>query len=84
MQTERSILPLEDLLRASILEQEGTWDGHLSLIEFTYNNIFHSGIRMASFEALYGQRCMTPLCWYESGENVILGPKIVQQTTEKV
>ncbi|MCI28421.1 hypothetical protein A2U01_0049622 [Trifolium medium] len=39
---------------------------------------------MAPFEALYGRRCRTPLCWYESGENVILGPKIVQETTEKI
>ncbi|XP_050888254.1 uncharacterized protein LOC127093371 [Lathyrus oleraceus] len=39
---------------------------------------------MAPFEALYGRRCRTPLCWYESGESVVLGPEIVQQTTEKV
>ena len=39
---------------------------------------------MAPFEALYGQRCKTPLCWFESGENVVLRPEIVQQTIEKV
>ncbi|MCI42659.1 hypothetical protein A2U01_0063896, partial [Trifolium medium] len=39
---------------------------------------------MAPFEALYERRCRTPLCWYESGENVVLGPKIVQETTEKI
>ncbi|MCI44105.1 hypothetical protein A2U01_0065344 [Trifolium medium] len=39
---------------------------------------------MAPFEALYGKRCRTPLCWYESGESVVLGPKIVQETTEKI
>jgi len=39
---------------------------------------------MAPFEALYGRRCSTPLCWYESGESVVLGPEIGQQTTEKV
>ncbi|MCI27670.1 hypothetical protein A2U01_0048870, partial [Trifolium medium] len=39
---------------------------------------------MAPFEALYGRRCRTPLCWYESSENVVLGPEIVQETTEKI
>ena len=83
-QTEQTIQSLEDLLRACILEQGGSWDSFLPLIEFTYNNSFHSSIGMAPFEALYGRRCRTPLCWYESGESVLLGPEIVQQTTEKV
>jgi hypothetical protein len=39
---------------------------------------------MAPFEALYGRRCRTPLCWCEAGEKVVLGPEIVQQTTEKI
>jgi len=54
------------------------------LIEFTYNNSYHSSIGIAPFEALYGRRCRTPLCWFELGESVVLGPDIVQQTTEKV
>ncbi|GAU47917.1 hypothetical protein TSUD_404700 [Trifolium subterraneum] len=83
-QSERTIQSLEDLLRACVLEQGESWDSCLPLIEFTYNNSFHSTIRMAPFEALYGRRCRTPLCWYESGENVVLGPDIVQETTEKI
>lgn len=67
-----------------MLEQEGAWDGYLSLIEFTYNIHFHSSIGMTPFEALFCRTCMTPLCWHESGESVVLGPKIVQQTTKKV
>ena len=72
--------PFVPTLRACVLEQGGTWDSHLPLIEFTYNN----NIGMAPFEALYGRRCRTSLCWFESGENVVLGLEIVQQTTEKV
>jgi hypothetical protein len=83
-QTERTIQSLEDLLRACVLEKGGSWDCYLPLIEFTYNNSFHSSIGMAPFEALYGRRCRTPLCWYESGESVVVGPEIVQQTTEKI
>ena len=83
-QTERTIQSLEDLLRACVLEKGGAWDSYLPLIEFTYNNSYHSSIGMAPFEALYGRRCRTPLCWYESGESSVIGPEIVQQTTEKI
>jgi len=65
-QLERTIQSLEGLLRVCVLEQGGAWDGHLPLIEFTYNNSYHSSIGMAPFEALYGRRCRTPLCWFES------------------
>lgn len=71
-------------MRACVLEHGGTLDSYLPLIEFTYNNNYHFSIRMTPFEALYGRRCMTPQCWYDSGESTILGPEIMQQTTEKV
>jgi len=63
--TERTIQSLEDLLRACVLEQAVSWVECLPLIEFTYNNSFYSSIRMALFEALYGRRCRTSVCWYE-------------------
>jgi len=66
------------------LEQGVSWVECLRLIEFTYNNSFHSSIGMAPFEALYGRRCRTPLCWSESGESALLEPDVVQETTEKV
>ena len=60
-----------------MLEQGGAWDSHLSLIEFTYNNSYRSSIGMTPFEALYGRRCRTPLCWFESGESVVLGMDVI-------
>ena len=83
-QTERTIQSLEDLLKACVLEQKGICESFLPLIEFTYNNSFHSTIGMAPYEALYGRRCRTPLCWLEPRENFTLGPIVAQQTTEKV
>src|ERR1051325_2978072 len=80
--TERTIHSLEDLLRACVLEKGGAWDRYLPLIEFTYNISFHSSIGMAPFEALYGRRCRTPLCWYESGQSAVIGPELVRETTE--
>lgn len=56
----------------------------MSLIEFTFNNPFHSSIGMTPFVALYIRQCMTPLCWYDYGESFALGPEIVKQTTEKI
>ena len=56
-QIERTIQSLEDLLRACILEQGGSWDSFLPLIEFTYNNSYHSSIGMAPYETLYGRKC---------------------------
>jgi len=82
-QTEMTIQSLEDLLRACVLEQGFSWVECLSLIEFTYNNSFHSSIGMEPFEALYGRRCKTLLCWYESCESVLIAPEVVQETTEK-
>ncbi|XP_073222472.1 uncharacterized protein [Cicer arietinum] len=83
-QTERTIQTLEDLLRACTLDNRGSWDDLLPLVEFTYNNSYHASIGMAPYEALYGRKCQTPLCWYQDGENLIVGPELVQQTTEKV
>ena len=83
-QTERTNQSLEDLLRACVLDDRGSWDDVLPLIEFTYNNSFHASIGMAPYEALYGRKCQTPLCWYKDGENMIVGPEMVQQTTAKV
>jgi len=83
-QSERIIQSLEDLLRTCVLDHLGAWDEVLPLVEFTYNNSFHTSIGMAPYEALYGRRCRTPLCWYQDGESVVVGPKLLRQTTEKV
>jgi len=56
----------------------------LSLVEFTYNNNYHFSIGMAPYEALYGRRCRTPLCWNQDGESLVLGPEFLKQTSDKV
>ena len=83
-QSERTIQTLEDMLRACVMDFGGNWDDHLMLIEFSYNNSYHSSIGMAPFEALYGRRCRSPLYWDEVGERKITGPEMVQTTVEKV
>jgi len=83
-QSERTIQSLEDLLRSCVLDHMGKWNDVLPLVEFTYNNSYHSSIGMAPYEALYGRRCRTPLCWYQDGEAFVLGPEFLKQTTSKV
>ncbi|KAK2443611.1 hypothetical protein QL285_014700 [Trifolium repens] len=83
-QSERTIQTLEDMLRACVLEDGGSWSNHLHLIEFAYNNSYHASIGMAPYEALYGRKCRTPLCWTEVGDRNFLGPDIVQETTLKI
>ncbi|GJV30789.1 putative reverse transcriptase domain-containing protein [Tanacetum coccineum] len=83
-QSECTIQTLEDMLRACILDFRGSWDVHLSLVEFSYNNIYHSSVRCAPFEALYGRKCHLPIMWAEVGEGQLIGPELVQETTEKI
>lgn len=83
-QSKRTIQTLEELLRATSLDWQGTWDEHLPLVKFAYNNSFHSSIGMAPYEALYGRKCRSPTCWDEVSEKQLTGPEIVQVTTDKV
>ncbi|GJR27877.1 reverse transcriptase domain-containing protein [Tanacetum coccineum] len=83
-QSERTIQTLEDMLRACVIDFGGSWDVHLPLAEFSYNNSYHSSIRCAPFEALYGRKCRSPILWAEIGESSLVGPELVQETTDKV
>ncbi|GJW43336.1 putative reverse transcriptase domain-containing protein [Tanacetum coccineum] len=59
---ERTIQTLEDILRACVIDFGKGWVNHLPLVEFSYNNSYHASIRAAPFEALYGQKCRSPIC----------------------
>ncbi|GKG14546.1 putative reverse transcriptase domain-containing protein, partial [Tanacetum coccineum] len=60
------------------------WDRHLPLVEFSYNNSYHTSIKAAPFEALYGRKCRSPICWAEVGDAQLTGPEIIHETTEKI
>ncbi|KAL0549443.1 hypothetical protein IC582_013925 [Cucumis melo] len=83
-QKERLNQILEDMLRACVLEFSGSWDSHLHLMEFAYNNSYQATIGMAPFEALYGRCCKSPVCWGEIGERRLLGPELVQTTNAAI
>ena len=81
---ERTIQTLEDMLRACVLDLKRSWASHLPLVEFAYNNSFRSSMKAAPYEALYGRKCRSPICWDEVGERKLLGPEIIQRTCEKL
>nr|GFC26165.1 putative ribonuclease H-like domain-containing protein [Tanacetum cinerariifolium] len=72
------------MLRAYAMDFGGNWDTYLPLVEFSYNNSYHSSIKCAPFEALYGRKCQMPIAWTEVGEGKLFRPEIVQETTDKI
>ncbi|GJY43119.1 putative reverse transcriptase domain-containing protein [Tanacetum coccineum] len=80
-QSERTIQNLEDMLRACVIDFGTGWVRHLPLVEFSYNNSYHASIKGAPFEALYGRKCRSPVCWAEIGQVQLT---VVFETTEKV
>ncbi|XP_070017552.1 uncharacterized protein [Nicotiana sylvestris] len=80
-QVEHTIQKLEDMLRACVIDFKGSWDDHLPLLDFAYNNNYHARIHMARFEDLYGRRCRSPI---EIGEAELIGPDLMHPAMEKV
>ncbi|GJZ03836.1 putative reverse transcriptase domain-containing protein [Tanacetum coccineum] len=83
-QSERTIQTLEDMLRACVIDFGKGWERHLPLVEFSYNNSYHASIKAAPFEALYGRKCRSPVCWAEVGDVQLTGPEIIHETTKKI
>ncbi|EOY08687.1 Uncharacterized protein TCM_023737 [Theobroma cacao] len=79
-QSERTIQTLEDMLRACVIDFTGSWDRHLPLVEFT----FQYSIGMAPYEALYGRKCQTPLCWDELGDRKLFNVELIDLTNDKI
>nr|GEV78277.1 hypothetical protein [Tanacetum cinerariifolium] len=82
--SERTIQTLEDMLRACAIGFGGNWVTHLSVVKFLCNNSYHSSVKCALFEALYGRKCRTPIAWAEIGESKLIGLEIIQKPTDKI
>ncbi|GKA67174.1 putative reverse transcriptase domain-containing protein [Tanacetum coccineum] len=83
-QSEKTIQTLEDMLRTCVIDFGNGWVKHLPLVEFSYNNSYHASIKAAPFEALYGRKCRSPVCWAEVGEAQLTRTELIQETTEKI
>ena len=72
------------MLRACVLDLKGTWEEHLPLVEFSYNNSYQTSIQMAPYEALYGRPCRSPICWTEVEESSITSSDLIRDTSVMV
>ncbi|GJY74261.1 putative reverse transcriptase domain-containing protein [Tanacetum coccineum] len=83
-QSKRTIQTLEDILRVCVIDFGKGWDRHLPLVEFSYNNNYHTSIKAALFESLYGCKCRSPICWTEVVDSQLTNPEIIHEKTEKI
>ena len=83
-QTERLNHILEDMLRACVLNFKGSWDDHLPLVEFSYNNGYQDSLRMSLFEALYGRICNTPISQSDRVNIVLIGPDMLAEMEHEI
>jgi hypothetical protein len=67
-----------------VLPWKGNWEDHLALAEFAYNNSYHTSIKTAPYESLYGRKCISPLCREVPSERLLVGLDWVQQTHDTV
>nr|GEY79407.1 hypothetical protein [Tanacetum cinerariifolium] len=83
-QSERTIQTLEDMLRDCVINFGKGWVKHFPLAEFSYNNGYHDSIKAAPYEALYGRKCRSPVCWAKVGEAQLTSTELIQETTKKI
>ncbi|XP_016751675.1 uncharacterized protein [Gossypium hirsutum] len=72
------------MFQSCAIDFGGNWDLHFPLAEFMYKNNYQKSIQRAPFEALYGKKCRTPLCWFDMEEKRNLGPDLVCEVEDKV
>ncbi|GKB10007.1 putative reverse transcriptase domain, ribonuclease H-like domain, aspartic peptidase domain protein [Tanacetum coccineum] len=72
------------MLRSCVIDFGNGWERHLPLVEFSYNNSYHASIKAAPFEALYGRKYRSPVCWAKVGDVQLTGPEIIHETTRKI
>nr|GEV51606.1 putative reverse transcriptase domain-containing protein [Tanacetum cinerariifolium] len=82
-QSERTIQTLKDMLRAYAIDFGKGWEKLLTLVEFSYNNSYHASIKATPFEALYGQKIRSPVCWAEVGDTQLTGPEIIMKQPKR-
>jgi hypothetical protein len=71
------------MLRACALKYEKSWDKSLPYATFLYNNSYQASIKIAPYEAPYGQQCRTPLFWSQTGESQVFRPEVLKDVEKQ-
>eukprot|EP00253_Pinus_taeda_P014073 PITA_14073 len=71
------------MLRMYVMDNQIQWERYLPLVEFAYNNSYHSSIGMPPYQPLYGRPCRTPLGWEKLEDQVMVGSELVQEMEEQ-
>ncbi|KAD3640100.1 hypothetical protein E3N88_29323 [Mikania micrantha] len=83
-QSERTIQTLEDMVWACVIDFGSSWETHLPLVDFSYNNSYHTSIKVALFKELYGRKCRSRICWAEVGKSQLTSPELRHETTKNI
>nr|GEU71528.1 hypothetical protein [Tanacetum cinerariifolium] len=78
------IATYDNMLRACLMDFGSGWDKHLPLAEFSYNNSYHTSIKAVPFDAFYGRKCRSPVCWSEVGDAQLTGPEMICKMIEMI
>nr|GEU28937.1 hypothetical protein [Tanacetum cinerariifolium] len=81
---QMTIQTLKDMLHSYVIEFRSSWDRHLPLVKFSYNNSYHAGIKAAPYEDLYERKCRSTVCWSEVGDSQLTVPELICETIEKI
>ena len=83
-QTERVNQVVEDMLRACVMMKPTQWEDYLHLVEFAYNNGYHSSTQMSPFEVMYGRKFRTPASWGGPEDKLMLGLEMLKEMEKMV
>jgi hypothetical protein len=83
-QTERVNRVIEDMLRMYVMDKPSRWEDYLHLVEFAYNNGYHTSLKMSPFEALYGRKCNTPVSWDNPADRAVVGPELLKEMEDQM
>lgn len=73
---------VENLLCMYCIDHQYKWEEYLPLVEFAYNNSYHTSLGMAPFEALYGHKCHIPISWDRMEDQIVIGPEMLREMEE--
>jgi transposase InsO family protein len=83
-QTERVNRVIKDMMRMYVMDKPSMWEDYLHLVEFAYNNGYHTSLKMSPFKSLYGIKCNTPVSWDNLANRTVVGPEQLKEMEDQM